>query len=249
MGFGAQRLADTNFLGLVTAQELLTKNAVFGFLNLRYEPSEAARWADLFAARVIPGSTHGALRHGLKQGLAWCPKCLELDLTRRGYGDWRVLHQLPFMSRCPVHRRHLLVSCRSCGLALDSGQGFRLPGDSCSNCGSTDFSAVGGPDSEMYFGLLREVRRIFASQSDDYRPSGWGKYCQSVFGSKGVSEMESRAIMADFRRKFQRGVFPFIQASIVGEIDTRRIFRLLRGDCKSDPLLLAIAVRSVIDAS
>lgn len=249
MGYGAQRLVDTNFRGLVTAQELLTKNSVFGFLNLRYEPSEAARWAGLHAERASLGRTHGALRLGHKQGLAWCPECLEADLNRRGYGDWRVLHQLPFMSLCPVHRRPLLVSCRRCGLALDSGKGFRLPGDSCSSCGSTEFSTVGGPNSDMYFSVLREVRRIFISQSDDYRPSGWEKYCQSEFGSKGVSEAQSRAIMKDLRRKFPRTGFPFIRESTVSKIDSSRIFRLLRGGSEFDLLLLGVAIRMVISGA
>lgn len=117
---------------------------------------DARTWRDLV---LEPGgpmrlrSYCGNPQVGPANGLRWCNSCCRHDKEEFGLPLWHVIHQVPYLHHCPIHWEPLLVTCETCNSPLDSGNSWRLPGDSCRRCGGSHFRGKVVATSPGYLGL------------------------------------------------------------------------------------------------
>lgn len=177
-GAGARNFLQGFFADALPPEQIFRKHTLYGFYSLGLSNSSASEWATHLAGgsmQSLAYYTRQVRFGGADKGLRWCPACATADQINFGFSAWRVVHQLPFLQLCHEHNLPLCISCKVCKKPLDSGTEYRLPGESCSECGSSHFEDFPSSVSDGYRTLHSVSERIFNTQSDEFRPGNWEK--------------------------------------------------------------------------
>jgi hypothetical protein len=188
-GAGVTTVSKDYFSDSLSPIEVLSRHTMYGFYSLGLSDVRAAEWA----AELIRGSARGVKRFArasgrlaTTSGLRWCSACAAGECEQNGFATWQVVHQLPFVHLCPTHFVPLCTNCVRCEQPLDDARAFRLPGEGCLTCGSTEFAETESLNTEVYKKLVRRTATAIELQDATYRPQNWAmltKRFVSKFGS------------------------------------------------------------------
>lgn len=115
-----------------------------------------------------------------RKPLAWCALCMEEDLAAHGWAAWHVMHQVPFVHDCLVHRSPLLTHCVCCDQVKDDGRQWLLPSDVCDVCGARAFAGHIVASSEGYSALLDNTRAFCTGVLMPFDEAAWAKNMSTV---------------------------------------------------------------------
>lgn len=175
-GAGANNIARSYFADYLTPDQVLRQHTLFGFYALGLSKSVESKWAAQLKVGTSVRSAQYKRIHVPEAGalgLRWCSICACSDQLKLGFAAWRVIHQLPFIRSCSVHGVPLSVYCENCKKPLDTGNQFRLPGESCTACGSALFADLPATANEGYLSLISQCEDAFSTRSEKFRPSAW----------------------------------------------------------------------------
>lgn len=178
-------MAQSYFAGSLSADQVLRQHTLFGFYSLGLSDSIVSEWS----SQLRDGSAIGTVSYTKARGpvasvngLRWCSECATSDQAKLGFAAWRVVHQLPFVSTCPVHGSPLYVRCQDCQNPLDTGKQFRLPGECCGLCGSLRFTALPQIANPAYCSLISRCEEAFRTQSKEFKPQVWARRVNKFVG-------------------------------------------------------------------
>lgn len=164
--------------GSLSHREALLNHTLWGFYSKFLSPAAQERFLDLMISVPRAGqaneffATHQGHRIRRRR-LDFCPACINADREAGKVPTWKVLHQLPFLSACPWHGMRLQHQCL-CGVCVDPGVRFRLPGDCGRGLGCFGEEIFEGqPASAAEQGLAQLCERIFSSEVNWIRPAAW----------------------------------------------------------------------------
>ena len=95
----------------VPPREVLLRHTFFGVYSRALSPSVAATWGDALITGDRSHKVQKVLRNFdsntqfelVTRNLRSCPQCVSDDITACGFGQWRILHQIPALLFCPEH--------------------------------------------------------------------------------------------------------------------------------------------------
>lgn len=177
-GAGAEHIAHSYFADSLSADQVLRQHTLFGFYSLGLSDSVLTGWSRQLRNGSAIGTMGFTKTRGpvaAVNGLRWCSECACSDQSELGFAAWRVVHQLPFVSTCPVHGSPLYIYCQDCQSPLDTGKQYRLPGESCCLCGSSRFTALTQIENPAYSSLISRCEEAFRTQSDEFKPQVWAR--------------------------------------------------------------------------
>jgi hypothetical protein len=170
MGRNAGYVSRTYFAGALSSQDLLRRHTLFGYLHLAKDKVDA----DALEKSLILGNTNDSLvGPSSVQNLRWCKYCADDELEAYGFASWKVVHQISQVRACYIHNCPLLSRCRVCGTALGAVQLFRLPGEACPKCNSSDFCGESIIVRDAYRVLIQNIATAFEKQENNFRHSLW----------------------------------------------------------------------------
>jgi len=202
-GLRSQHTVHSYFGKTLSTEEVLHRHSLFGYYSLGLNENDKTEWRNrLTKERSLRGHFSKTLRipktEKLNANLKWCIDCANCDQLKIGFGTWRVLHQLPFISTCPIHQTQLCAVCADCQSPLDNGTKFMLPGENCSTCGSSQFTKLARIQNAAYISLIKQVEDVFQTQPKKFRPVAWNALMRTYalsFGSpRDARETLSRLI-------------------------------------------------------
>lgn len=194
MGWNAGYVSRTYFAGALSPQDLLRQHTLFGYLHLAQDKAEA----DSLEKMLIVGNANDSIvGAGSVQNLRWCECCADEESEAYGFASWKVVHQIPQVRICHVHGDPLLSRCRVCGTAIGAVQHFRLPGESCPKCNSSDFGGESIVVRDAHWSLIKSIASAFETQSNMFRHSEWNGQV-SLFISKFPSWIEAQKEVVDY---------------------------------------------------
>lgn len=187
-------ISRTYFASVVSPHELLRRHTLFGFIHLGLDEDEALYRED----QLIHGMEKGRWRvlglgTEVAQNLRWCKQCADEERDSYGVASWKTVHQLASVRICHIHGDPLFVRCKGCGITPGSLRNFRLPGDVCPGCKSSDFEAEHVVPRDAYQIFVRDIAAAFQNQDCVYRDGAWSSYVSrfvSSFSSKSDAENE-----------------------------------------------------------
>lgn len=194
MGWNAGYVSRTYFAGQVSPQDLLRRHTLFGYLHLAWDKVEANA---LERSLILGNSNDSLVGAGSVQNLRWCRYCADEDLDVYGFASWKVVHQIHQIRICHIHGDPLFSRCKVCGGAIGAVQHFRLPGESCSKCKSSDFGGEGIAIRGAYRSFVQNIATAFETQSDAFRYSVWNDQV-SMFISEFPSWIDAQKEVIDY---------------------------------------------------
>jgi hypothetical protein len=177
-GAGANNIARSYFADYLTPDQVLRQHTLFGFYALGLSKSVESKWAAQLKVGTSVRSAQYKRIHAPEAGalgLRWCAICACSDQLKLGFAAWRVIHQLPFIRSCSVHGVPLSVCCENCKKPLDTGNQFRLPGESCTACGCARFTDLPATANKGYLSLISQCEDAFYTRSEKFRPNAWAE--------------------------------------------------------------------------
>lgn len=170
-------LASHTVGGRLSPEDFVRNYTPFPFYASFLRRSDEARWLSALcegdrasARQILPLSTRADRFVADRQ--RQCRECLREDLGLYGVGHWRVVHQVPAITRCPLHLRPLHDRCGDCGHAFGGRTSFALPGDVCDRCGSSETSGLHSPHfSEGYRSTEELIVRALRGDASELRPA------------------------------------------------------------------------------
>lgn len=194
MGWNAGYVSRTYFAGALTPPDLLRQHTLFGYLHLAQNKAEA----DALEKVLILGDANDSIvRAGSVQTLRWCECCADEESDAYGFASWKVVHQIPQVRVCHVHGDPLLSRCRVCGTAIGAIQHFRLPGEACPKCNSSDFEGESIAVRDAHWSLMKSIASAFETQSNTFRRSVWNSQV-SLFISNFPSWIDAQKEVVDY---------------------------------------------------
>jgi hypothetical protein len=191
LGVFPQKISERMFCGTVSDVEVLLKHTLYGYHSRSLVEDSAKKLvSDLRNGNCVSSRYHiAAAMDSVVHRAPWrqCRAFADEDLKTNGIPCWRVIHQLPFLSHCPVHRRSLISKCSYCSGFFDMGNSFRLPGDPCMHCGTKPSDFVSNnliPDS---FSLL--CLETFSFGVSGLHPMEWAYIVQQVLEYAGNAKL------------------------------------------------------------
>lgn len=109
-GESVATIANQIFGGSVQPKDVLLRHTLFGVYSRALSPTVSTTWSSALiagdrslSAQKILG-VHSALSLRLvTQDLRSCTQCVAEDIDAYGFGQWRILHQIPTLLCCPEH--------------------------------------------------------------------------------------------------------------------------------------------------
>ena len=119
-GENVATVAKRAFGDSVPPRDVLLKHTLFGLYSRALSPPVAAAWSN---ALIIGSRSHKAQRILrtpnasdnfllITKNLRSCPQCVAEDIDLFGFGQWRILHQIPSLLFCPEHGHPLNEEAR-----------------------------------------------------------------------------------------------------------------------------------------
>lgn len=192
MGRHVGYISRTYFASVVSPQELLRCHTLFGFMHLGLDEDEALYREDQLTQGMGSVRMHG-LGTEAAQNLRWCKQCADEERGSYGVASWKTVHQIASVRICHIHGDPLFFRCKGCGITPGSLRYFRLPGDVCPGCKSSDFEAEHVVSRVAYQIFVRDIAAAFQNQDFVYRDGAWSSYVSrfvSSFSSKSDAENE-----------------------------------------------------------
>lgn len=194
MGWNAGYVSRTYFAGILTPQELLRQHTLYGYLNLSQNMAEA----DALEKLLILGNPYNSIvRSASVQALRWCECCASIESEAYGFASWKVIHQIPQVAICHIHGKPLLSMCKGCGAAIGAVQNFRLPGEPCSKCNSTNFEGEIIHVRDAHWSLVKNIANAFETQVNTFRHNVWNDEV-SLFISNFPSWVDAQKVVVDY---------------------------------------------------
>ncbi len=248
-GAGASHAAKIYFSDTLSPDQVLQKHTLFGYYSLGLSERKVTEWATKLksASAKNPARYTGALGpfSGIN-GLRWCEECARVDRDDMGFAAWRVIHQLPFVRACAVHRSPLYVSCKDCQSSLDTGKQYRLPGEHCGSCRSLRFTAFAKVENPAYSALISRCEEAVSMQSDEFRPQSWLSRVTSFVAAHRSLEVAEKIVTSQIRTKWGVQSLDAIGELLGHPIGGNFVVDLLRGYTAKYPLVAQIIVGDVI---
>lgn len=133
--FGASvaTISKRAFGDFVPPRDVLLRHTFFGVYSRAMSPAASAAWSDALIAgdrshraqKVLRNFDSSRQFHLVTRSLRSCPQCVADDIDAYGFGQWRILHQIPAVLCCPEHGLALTDEV-SGGIAGNVGQ-YVLP--------------------------------------------------------------------------------------------------------------------------
>jgi hypothetical protein len=179
--------------GRVTSFEALRLHTLHGFYGRALDPSveEALANTILCSEGVNPQKLFGFRSGPIMRTEEWCycPDCVIEDWDQGNVPAWKVLHQLPLLTHCHIHRRQLIGRCNSCKVILERGHDWRLPGEPCRCCGSRqEITHDHQPISQGQASCGALSWRIFRGLVPSFRPKKWAEVVDAFVDRAGGIE-------------------------------------------------------------
>lgn len=119
-GENVATVSECAFGGSISPRDVLLKHTFFGVYSRALSPSTEAAWSDALITGSQPRKYRMILRnnnsrarfHLATRHLRSCFQCVAEDIDAFGFGQWRVLHQIPSLLFCPDHGHPLVVEAR-----------------------------------------------------------------------------------------------------------------------------------------
>lgn len=113
-------VAKRAFGGSVSPMDVLLNHTFFGAYSRALSSSVAGAWSDALITgssshryqRFLRSDSPRARFNLVTQNLRSCSRCVAEDIDEYGFGQWRVLHQIPAIHFCPYHGRPLVEEAR-----------------------------------------------------------------------------------------------------------------------------------------
>lgn len=249
-GAGVETVSKSYFANSLTPIEVLSRHTIFGFYALGLSELRAAEWAD----ELIGGYARGAARFSrtngsvaAKSGLRWCSACAAGEREQVGFATWKVVHQLPFVHSCPIHSISLCIHCVRCKQPLDDTRAFRLPGEACLNCGSTEFAETESLHVDAYKKLVRRTAIAIEIQDATYRPQNWALLTRRFLAEFDSFSEALCALSERLCSLWGVSCLEAIKPSQVGILNTRVLQDVLHGGLTTSPLLAQLVVVEAIE--
>lgn len=109
-GENVASVAERAFGGSVPPGDVLLKHTLFGVYSRALPPTVAAAWSDSLIvgsrrhnARTLLRTSSPRTFQLITKHLRSCHQCIAEDVALFGFGQWRVLHQIPSLFFCPAH--------------------------------------------------------------------------------------------------------------------------------------------------
>lgn len=152
---------------------LLSKHTVYPVVAPFLPPQLRSQLARQITMTRLPGRST-QIRTSTWEGnaparMAWCIDCVQEDCAQYGFGYWHREHQLIFCTRCPMHRRPLMMGCGLCTFPRSQRATPALPAAQC-QCGRTLRSLVDGTYDRESDSLLSRSRELIRSFFDSPLP-------------------------------------------------------------------------------
>ncbi|QNP41608.1 TniQ family protein [Lysobacter solisilvae (ex Woo and Kim 2020)] len=95
----------------VPPRDVLLRHTFFGVYSRALSPAAAAAWSDALIAgdrshkvqKVLRNFDSNAQFQLITRNLRSCHQCVADDISTCGFGQWRILHQIPALLFCPEH--------------------------------------------------------------------------------------------------------------------------------------------------
>jgi len=187
-----------------------------------------------------------------REELYWCKSCTAGDLADLGVPHWRVVHQIPLVTRCPWHFERLIKHCEKCQTAIDNGARWLLPGDGCKCIGKrkeqgalpSDETSVRDP----YRRLLINVDDVFQGRRSELRPSAWRALVRSYISVHGSTSVAALVAKAQVKAMWQASREAPLAASILKLIAEGALEQELGLYTRPrEPLLMRLVLLDVMD--
>lgn len=228
--FGAGAFVERAFGGHTDPEWIVRHRSPFTiFASLLSAGDEAAWLTSLIAGDQ---ATARAFRPATKTGRLTassyrsCGECVANDRSAFGVGHWHVLHQIPALTRCPLHRVELHDQCGACGAPLGGPRLGRLPGDRCIRCGSAATAAKDSMRiSRGYEALEALMVRAADGEAPELRPAVRMRIMDRII----------------FRRLGEHGIQRAVQAFLAAwEVDAAGDLERVLGCVVSERLLVGL---------
>jgi len=199
--------------------EMLHRHTLFGFFARLFDPKVEAAFLDspsTISPILYASSRNLASFDELRQ----CHQCAVDDVKAGKIAGWRLIHQLPFVSCCPWHGNLLRSRCSDCGTVYDRGSSFRLPSNTCWNCGRSTAKTgeIQGRPAEI--SLAKLCVRIFNGDAHELRPLNWADVVTFLVRLHGGAESAIDYLVAlicsrwEYRSVYEKGLATSIKNEI-----------------------------------
>lgn len=110
-GESVATISNRAFGDLVPPRDVLLRHTFFGVYSRAMSPAASAAWSDALitgdrshrAQKVLRNFNSSGQFPLVTQSLRSCPQCVADDIDAYGFGQWRILHQIPALVCCPEH--------------------------------------------------------------------------------------------------------------------------------------------------
>ncbi|MCO5357774.1 TniQ family protein [Acidovorax kalamii] len=172
MGRNAGNISRGYFSGAVSPHDVLRRHTLFGYFNLRYDID----FSVVAETKLIEGFFGDRVRFDPSVAckyLRWCPRCSDEEFEAYGFASWKTVHQIRSIHVCHIHGNLLLLRCKQCGGYPGDWRKFRLPGESCPYCRSSEFEGSSIDAGTAYQQFVQDVAAAFSYQTNIYRGKKW----------------------------------------------------------------------------
>lgn len=248
-GAGTINFSQKFFGNTLLPEQILRRYTLYGFYSLGLSNSAASEWATHLA--VGSAARHGHFvsltrYRGADRGLRWCQECVAADQRDFGFSTWRVVHQLPFIQWCHAHNLPLRMNCKICKRPLDDGTMYRLPGENCSQCGSSRSENIPGVLSDGHRMVNSVSERIFGKQSDEFRPENWTKRVARFLASHRSRQAAEKLLVEKICTKWGIRTLDQISGRPTDFLDENLVTKLFDGEKKMLSLVGRIVVSDAL---
>lgn len=155
---------------------------------------------------------------GYAQEWRACAQCCRQDSEEGcGIGHWRVIHQLPGITSCPVHLTPLQHRCSFCHSQLGGPKSIAMPAWPCQRCGSVKRDALRPNNSSGAKALSDLYVRLLNNENIPLSPAHRGELHQGLVGinpTHDVIDDYVHAVLTSFKVKSLREFGSFLGSEI-----------------------------------
>lgn len=208
---------------------LVSQHSLFGFYSRGTTAIRASRWLEQIISGANGPEKFAMFRSQVVAapgGLRRCYQCIESDSENARMALWRVLHQVPFLHHCPIHKVALSDRCSNCGLVADPGRKMRLPVDRCFGCGAPPSAADSSAEPPGYWGLLELSRSAYLGDLPGLRSDVWELLNRialaRIGGGQDARTMLRNEVLRRWRCDDEAQILKRIQFSPIEGLDLRK---------------------------
>ena len=207
-GESVATISKRAFGDLVPFRDVLLRHTFFGVYSRAMSPAASAAWSDALIAgdrshraqKVLRNFNSSGQFHLVTRSLRSCPQCVADDIDAYGFGQWRILHQIPALFCCPEHGLALNDEV-SGGVAGNVGQ-YALPRGKI----STPANRIPWAASDGHSTYLHLWTQLLEGKLPVVTSHAWAAYMDVVVSRVGGIASARTEIESTIRRTWSTGI-------------------------------------------